>query len=143
MASPRKDEQAAEMHKLYMDGYSLAQVGKAFGKTRQSVFELLKSRGLGLREKKPLPFIEFEGARYTLRNTGYYAKTDGNRTLLHRDMWKFFKGEIPTGFDVHHKDEDKTNNEISNFECLPKPEHTKLHSHGQNQHTKRRLQSCG
>jgi hypothetical protein len=143
MGWPRKDEKAQEMYLMYLNGLSLSEVAKAFASTRQSVFEMFKNRGLNLREKKFLPFVEFNGAKYTLRNTGYYGKTDGKRTLLHRDMWEFHKGPIPDGFDVHHVDENKEHNEISNFECLLKADHTRLHPHGQNQYTKRREQACG
>lgn len=55
----------------------------------------------------------------------------------HRDMWEFYNGKIPDGWDVHHKDENKLNNTPENFECLLKADHTKLHPHGQNQHTKK------
>jgi hypothetical protein len=130
-----------EMHAMYEGGYSLQQVGDFFGVTRQSVFGLFKYHGLKMREKKELPAVVFNGAKYTMRNTGYYAKTDGSRNLLHRDMWEKDNGPIPDGWDIHHKDEDKTNNTPTNFECLPKADHTRLHPHGQNQHTKRK--SCG
>lgn len=127
MSWPKKDDKAAEMYALYQCGMSLAAVAERFGNTRQAVYGLFKWRGWPLRAKVPLPHIEFNGAKYTMRNTGYYAKTDGKRTLLHRDMWEFYNGPIPHGFDVHHIDEDRLHNEIGNFECLPKSDHTRLH----------------
>jgi hypothetical protein len=36
--------------------------------------------------------------------------------------------EIPTGWCVHHKDEDKTNNEISNLQLMTISDHMKLHA---------------
>lgn len=138
MAWPRKDEQAAEMYKLYQAGYSLAEVGKAFGITRQSVFSLFQWRGWEMRKKQPLPFMMFNGSKYTIRNTGYYGKTDGKRTLMHRDVWEFHNGPIPDGYDVHHRDENKLNNDIGNLECLPKSEHTRLYSPHNNQYTRGR-----
>lgn len=86
----------------------------------------------------PLEFVEFNGNRYTIRNTGYYGKTNGERTLLHRDVWEFHKSKIPKGWDIHHIDENKMNNRIGNLECLPKSEHTRLYSPHNNQHTKGR-----
>lgn len=142
MAWPRNPK-IGEMHQLYMQGYSLAQVAEVYECSRQSVHEIFKNNGLATRGKKELPFVEFNGAKYTMRNTGYFAKTDGERTLLHRDMYEFHKGEIPDGFDMHHIDEDKLHNEMSNFECISKSDHTRLHSHGQNQHTKMKREKCG
>lgn len=138
-----KNPKIKEMHALYEQGYSLAQVAEVYGCTRQSVYELFKYNKLPTRAKKDLPCVEFNGSKYTLRNTGYLAKTDGERTLLHRDMYEFYKGAIPLGWDIHHKDEDKLHNEMSNFECLQKSDHTRLHSHGQNQHTKMKREKCG
>lgn len=139
MPQPRKDEQAAEMYALYQEGKSLSQVAKVYSVTRQSVFELFKSRGLKMRPKPdPKPFVLFNGAKYTLRNTGYFGKTTKPRSSLHRDIWEFHNGPIPEGWDIHHKDENKMHNELTNFECLPKAEHTRLYSPHNNQYTKGR-----
>ena len=136
MAWPKNDK-LDEMYAMYQKGYSLTQVGAFYGVTRQSVYGLFKYNGLKARSKKQLEFVEFNGSKYTIRNTGYYARTDGGRTLLHRDMWEFYNGAIPDGWDVHHKDENKLNNAPENFECLLKADHARLHPHGQNQHTKK------
>ena len=134
-----KNPDAEKMYALYKQGFSLADVGAGYGKTRQSVHGLFKYRGWATRKKKrPLPFVHFSGCKYTLRNTGYYGKTTGRRTLLHRDVWEQLKGKIPKGFDIHHIDEDRANNNIENLECLPKPEHTRLYSPHNNQYTKGR-----
>ena len=145
MVWQRKDEKANQIYLDYQTGLSLSGVAKKYECTRQSVFEMFKNRGFELRRKpEPLPFVIFNGCKYTLRNHGYYGKTTGKRTLLHRDIWEHFKGEIPEWFDIHHKDENKAHNDISNFECLPKTEHTRLYSPHNNQHTAgRRKVRCG
>lgn len=145
MPWPRKDERADEMYELYKSGYSLAQVADAFGATRQGVYGLFKYRGWQLRGlRMPLAYVEYNGSKYTLRNTGYLGKTNGKRTLLHRDVWENERGAIPEGWDIHHKDEDKMNNSIENLECLPKSEHTRLYSPHNNQYTKgRKKGQCG
>jgi hypothetical protein len=56
----------------------------------------------------------------------YYTLGGGNG-LLHRDVWAFHNGPIPDGHDVHHKDGNWDNNDISNLECLPKSLHCKEH----------------
>lgn len=134
----RTNDSAEEMYELYQDGYSLADVGRAYGVTRQSVYSLFTYRGWPLRKKKKLPYIRFGGNKYALRNNGYYGKTSGKRTLLHRDVWELHNGKIPDGYDIHHKDEDKTNNALHNLECLPKAEHTRKYSPHNNQYTRGR-----
>jgi len=47
---------------------------------------------------------------------------------MHRAIWEFYKGEIPEGFCIHHKDHNKSNNKISNLEALSKSDHAKLHA---------------
>lgn len=97
--------------------------------TRQAVYSRMQRRGLALRERiAPLPFVVFNGEKYTVGNKGYLRKTNGSRELLHRAMWRKKVGPIPKGFDVHHKDENKTHNALSNFECLSKSDHTHLYS---------------
>ena len=138
----KRNEKLQEMYKVYTQGYSLEQVGKIYGRTRQSVYGLFQHNGLSMRQRKPpLPFVLFQNKKYTLRNTGYYGKTSKGRTLLHRDIWEHHYGDIPAGYDVHHKDENKTNNTLNNFECLPKAEHTRKYSPHNNQYTKGRKRS--
>ena len=135
----KKNELAEEMYELYQAGASLAGVAKAYGKTRQSVHGLFQYRGWGLRPKRtPLPYMMFNGEKFTIYKEGYYRKTFGDRDLMHRVVWGFYNGEIPEGFDVHHINNDREDNRIENLECLPKPEHTRLYSPHNNQHTKGR-----
>lgn len=122
-----KPELAKAYWELYQQGLSTTAIAKAKGAKRNSVHSLLKSHGYELRSNKQLPFGMFEGNKYTLRNTGYYGKTTGDRTLLHRDMWEHHNGKIPEGYDIHHINENKHDNRIENFECINKAEHTKLH----------------
>ncbi|MCA9334175.1 HNH endonuclease [Candidatus Saccharibacteria bacterium] len=46
---------------------------------------------------------------------------------LHREIFKDFHGEIPAGYEVHHKDENPLNNDPSNLECLSYLAHNELH----------------
>jgi hypothetical protein len=135
----KRNENMTEMHKMYMDGYSLSEVGKKYGVSRQSVYVLFKYNNLETRPNAtPLPFVIFNGKKYTKRNTGYFGRTTDDRTLLHRDVWELNNGKIEKGFDIHHIDGDKENNELSNLECLSKSEHTRLYSPHNNQYTKGR-----
>ena len=46
---------------------------------------------------------------------------------LHQFIWRYCVGEIPKGYDIHHKDLNPNNNDISNFQMLTKSEHIRLH----------------
>ncbi len=73
---------------------------------------------------------EFNGKRYVKdEKTGYYLCHDaiGSGSRLHRDVWKYYNCEIPKGYEVHHKDHDKDNNDISNLQLMKKSEHSRLH----------------
>lgn len=122
-----KPELAATYWKLYQQGLSTADIGKVRGVARSSIYNLLKSHGYKLREKKQLQFVMFNGGKYTIKPSNYYAKTDGSRSLLHRDIWEYHNGQIPDGWDVHHINEDKQDNRLENLECIDKAEHTRHH----------------
>lgn len=46
---------------------------------------------------------------------------------LHQEIWKFSNGDIPKGFEIHHKDRNPLNNDISNLECISHSEHKSKH----------------
>jgi HNH endonuclease/Helix-turn-helix domain of resolvase len=128
MTRAQQNKRAQEMYDLYLQGYSLEQVGKAYNITRQSVYQIFARRDFAMRQIQPLPYFVFGDNKYTLNTNNYYRRTDGDRELLHRDVWKSVHGDIPMGYDIHHKDEDKSNNDIENLELLPTAEHTQLHN---------------
>lgn len=74
----------------------------------------------------------FNGESFTRDDkTGYYLTTNNtNRPgrRLHRAVWEYYNGEIPNGFDIHHIDHDKSNNDISNLALLKRSEHQKVHA---------------
>lgn len=53
-------------------------------------------------------------------------KKQGNK-FVHRIVWEAHHGPIPPGFDVHHKDEDKHNNKISNLTLRQRGAHISEH----------------
>lgn len=61
----------------------------------------------------------------------YYQSTsknnEGRRERLHRAVWRYYNGEIPKRYHVHHKDGDKANNEINNLELIRIEEHLSKH----------------
>lgn len=71
------------------------------------------------------------GKMLSIKNkTGWYlsfrtTEKDGTRKTLrvHQEVAKAFIGDVPKGFDVHHKDENKQNNAWWNLEIIPRKEH--------------------
>lgn len=47
---------------------------------------------------------------------------------LHCEIWKSYHGKIPKGYQIHHKDNNPDNNDISNLEIKEKKEHRSYHS---------------
>ena len=67
------------------------------------------------------------------KRTGYYLSTspiNGRRRRLHRYVWETENGRrVPVGYDVHHVDKNKDNNDISNLVILTRSEHQSEHQH--------------
>lgn len=72
----------------------------------------------------------FLGAKYVRNPRGYYVRSAKRRELgttkLHRDMWTHFNGPIPDDYVIHHRDHDRSNNTMGNFELMTKAEHDAL-----------------
>lgn len=49
---------------------------------------------------------------------------DGTREYWHRYVYRMEHGDIPEGFVVHHKTENKRENDIENLATMPANEHT-------------------
>lgn len=126
-----------EIIKLYNEGYSCGSIAVMFSMSRQAVFERLKRSGLELRKKKIYPFIIYDGIKFTPSGYGYYRATSRTRHIsLHRYKYEKEVGLIPNGYDIHHKDGNKQNNELSNLECISKADHSRIYKHGKNQFNK-------
>lgn len=66
---------------------------------------------------------KFDGVSYYL--CGNYYQRKGVR--LHRKVWEYHNGEIPEGYDIHHKNNDKSDNNIDNLEMLSRYDHHVVH----------------
>lgn len=64
------------------------------------------------------------------KKTGYYLSTrpiGKKRKRLHVYVWEREHGEIPKGYQVHHIDHNKANNEPDNLALLTVREHRQVH----------------
>lgn len=66
---------------------------------------------------------KFNGESYYF--CGTYFQRKGKR--LHRAVWEYHNGEIPEGYHVHHVDENRKNNDISNLALIDGKKHCSLH----------------
>lgn len=73
--------------------------------------------------------VEVDGMWFSkdLRTGYYYCKLDGRSLSLHRYLYEKYRGEIPEGYCIHHKDHNRENNDIDNLVCVPFEEHAKYH----------------
>ena len=82
--------------------------------------------------------IEFRSKRIKSSAPGEYGSIDRkgyrrisvNNKLVreHILVWRHFKGDIPKGMEIHHRDGDKLNNEIDNLELIDSLSHRHLHA---------------
>ena len=68
----------------------------------------------------------FNGKEYRLYPKERYFKS--HRYYMHHDVWKYFNGQIPKGYHVHHKDGSSWNNNIQNLELIEANKHLSFHS---------------
>ena len=117
-----------EAYALYDTGLSLSKVASVFGTTRQKLHYYFTTNGFVCRELKRKEFIVVDGLRFTINRNGYYECTTEDRLMLHNVNWEKVNGKIPSGYEIHHIDLVKTNNEVSNLMLLTPKEHTELHA---------------
>ena len=75
----------------------------------------------------------YNGSKFNRdKKTGYYLSTKptdtGKRERLHVYVWRIQNGTIPKGCHIHHKDENKYNNDINNLELLTRHNHLSIHA---------------
>lgn len=110
-----------------------------------SSLQLLPQKGTSIR-------VRFNGVIYRcypkskhLSDRKYYraGKSDiiKGYSYLHRDIWKHRFGEIPEGFEVHHRDGNTHNNEIGNLQLLSQDEHKDAHKAESSARMRRRMLS--
>jgi len=75
-----------------------------------------------------MPNVKKEKHKTTRKGYLRYEKDESGRLRMeHNIIWEKYFGEIPCGMQVHHKDFDKTNNNIENLQLVTPIEHKRLH----------------
>ncbi len=111
----------AAMYAMYCSPKSLAEVAEVYKRTRQAVYDLFRTRGYKLRLKPMRGLVVAHGIRWTEMKGGYLrGTTPRGRMTLHKYVWEKFKGKIPPGFVIAHKDGDPKNNVLKNLKLVPK-----------------------
>jgi hypothetical protein len=67
------------------------------------------------------------GKKFFKRRCGYWVCTTDNSLYAHRWVWMNNFGSIPKDMDIHHRDDDKANNDISNLLMLTPSQHLRFH----------------
>lgn len=76
-----------------------------------------------------MSFYKYPESKSRSRRKYYYINNFVKGiTTLHREIWKFYNGQIPIGFHIHHKDGNTDNNDISNLDCVSLKNHNQLHN---------------
>lgn len=132
----------AAMYADYLALGSLEKTGDLWGRSRQSMFELFKRRGLRLNAKMFLPVIEYRGLKFTeqmtCRGRRYLRATSHRETTvyLHHLVWQEANGPIPPGHKLAFRDGDHRNCALENLELLTNSEQVRRYAcKGQNQYT--------
>lgn len=60
---------------------------------------------------------------------------------LHQYIYEKYKGNIPKGYEVHHIDHNKDNNEIENLKLVTKQEHLEIHKKEMTEELKQKLRN--
>jgi hypothetical protein len=85
----RNNDVVAAMYAMYRKGpdgtpTSLQKIGKVYGKTRQAVYDVFRSRGYKLRSKRLDGLQIFDDVQFTKTKGGYLRGTfNGRRLFMH------------------------------------------------------------
>lgn len=95
-----------------------------------------KTKRLYSQQRKGIPKTQEHKEKIRLGNLRHgYCIKQGYKIISihkkefreHRMIWEEINGKIPEGFVIHHKDHNRSNNDIDNLELMSRSEHAKLH----------------
>jgi len=112
---------------MYLEGSTFTEIGKAYRVNRTVASNAFRRAGF----KKRLRIVDkiiLKGHSY-YKDDGYYVRRMpcGKCVRLHREIWKHHNGVLEDEIIVHHIDEDKANNSITNLQAMTPSDHMKHH----------------
>lgn len=92
--------------------------------------------------------VNGEMVPFRKKPNGYWYNNSwkGTTVYLHREKMKLYLGfteEQMRGYEVHHIDEDKNNNDLSNLKLVTKQEHHKIHEKRDKNSKRHVCKKCG
>ena len=116
---------------MYVDlGLGCKVIAAELGHSPTTILATLRRAGIAIRTRVEPPRIVFDDIVYSWDGR-YFRSTktfDGQRKYLHREVWIKFNGPIPEGHEVHHRNEDRTDNLPTNLELKSKSWHASEHA---------------
>lgn len=67
----------------------------------------------------------FNGLKFHQAKDGHFVF---HTQPIHRAIWRYYYGEIPDGYQIHHVDGNPANNDIENLQALTAQAHQAIHS---------------
>ena len=118
------------LHKEYLDGKTLIDIGKEIGCPFNVVSRNFKNRNLKVLSLSKAGLRSKRLNRGTKGRTRATIKINGKRRLLSHYNWCIANNftHIPKGMIIHHIDNDRHNNNSKNLVLLPDTFHKSLHA---------------
>lgn len=70
----------------------------------------------------------FNNIKFFETKQGYHlGRVDKKPIRMHIYVWEYYNGCVPKGYDIHHIDKNKSNNNISNLELISRHAHHSKH----------------
>jgi len=110
----------------YEDYYQVSNFGRIRSKNR---VHKGRNRFSEFERKLKGRIVKTTSERNGYKSIELYKNGNGRRQSVHRIVIESFDGRIPDGLIVHHKDEIKQNNHLSNLELTDYVTHNNHHSH--------------
>lgn len=134
----KNNDIVAAMYAMYCVPHSLEYIGKIYNRSRQTIYDLFKSRGYKLRSKQMKGLQVLDGINFTLTNDGYLrGNINKKRVLMHHYIWEKANGDIPADHCIYHVDKNKINNDLDNLRMIHKSQMSSIFNpKGINQYTK-------
>ena len=103
---------------------------KVLKENAETEFENLSVARLETALTNPPRVEVIDDSHQKFNNNVYYRIKDGHYNLttsIHRVVFEYYNGTIPTGYSIHHIDLNPANNDIENLTLLSRDEHAKFH----------------